>query len=183
VAAILEAAAQVFEKHGYAAATTNRIAERAGVSIGSLYQYFADKDAVFLAVAEAHLAEAAVVMGPLVERLLGEPPPDPRELLAEFFQTMLALHRDRPRLHRFILEGGAPAFQATVEAFEEALAVRVAIYMAGLPRTIPHPEVTARLVVQAVDALSHRWIAHPYGETEETFVEAASSLLAARLET
>ena len=36
VEAILQAAAHVFERHGYAAGTTNRIAERAGVSIGSL---------------------------------------------------------------------------------------------------------------------------------------------------
>jgi AcrR family transcriptional regulator len=45
VEALLQAAAQVFECHGYAAGTTNRIAERAGVSIGSLYQYFPNKDA------------------------------------------------------------------------------------------------------------------------------------------
>ena len=38
VAAILEAAAQVFERQGYASGTTDAIAERAGVSIGSLYQ-------------------------------------------------------------------------------------------------------------------------------------------------
>ncbi len=39
-AAILQAAAHVFEHRGYAGATTNRIAGRAGVSVGSLYQYF-----------------------------------------------------------------------------------------------------------------------------------------------
>src|SRR5262245_10380320 len=39
-AAILEAAARVFAEHGYAAGTTNRIAERAGVSVGSLYEYY-----------------------------------------------------------------------------------------------------------------------------------------------
>jgi len=40
VSAILTAAAQVFEVHGYAGGTTNRIAVAAGVSIGTLYQYF-----------------------------------------------------------------------------------------------------------------------------------------------
>lgn len=182
MAAILEAAAQVFEAHGYPAATTNRIAERAGVSIGSLYQYFADKDAVFLAVAEAHLAHAAVIMAPLIDQLDQTPPPDPRSLLAEFFQTMLALHGDRPRLHRFILEGGAPAFQAAVDTFEEALTAQVAAYLVRLPDPIPHPEVTARLLVQTVDALSHRWIAYPADEADDIFIDAATSLLAARLE-
>ena len=52
--AILEAAAQVFERHGYAAGTTNRIAERAGVSIGTLYQYFPSKEAIVVALVRRH---------------------------------------------------------------------------------------------------------------------------------
>ena len=46
VDAILAAATRVFARHGYARATTNRIAETAGVSVGSLYQYFQSKDAI-----------------------------------------------------------------------------------------------------------------------------------------
>jgi AcrR family transcriptional regulator len=49
--AILEAAAQILEADGLAAFTTNAVAERAGVSIGTLYQYFADKNAILLALA------------------------------------------------------------------------------------------------------------------------------------
>src|ERR1700757_713670 len=52
VAAILEGAAQILEAGGLAAFTTNAVAERAGVSIGTLYQYFADKNAILLALAE-----------------------------------------------------------------------------------------------------------------------------------
>jgi len=47
---ILEAAAQVLSREGYARATTNRISERAGVSVGTIYQYYRDKDAVFEAL-------------------------------------------------------------------------------------------------------------------------------------
>lgn len=46
VATLLEAATRVFVKEGYAKATTNRIAAAAGVSVGSLYQYFPSKDAI-----------------------------------------------------------------------------------------------------------------------------------------
>src|SRR4029079_6689715 len=46
VATLLEAATRVFVKEGYAKATTNRIATAAGVSVGSLYQYFPSKDAI-----------------------------------------------------------------------------------------------------------------------------------------
>lgn len=47
---ILDGAAQVLLRVGYAKATTNRIAERAGVSVGTIYQYFPNKDALFAAL-------------------------------------------------------------------------------------------------------------------------------------
>jgi len=50
VNAIVTASAQVLRLHGYQAATTNRIAERAGVSVGTLYRYYRDKDEIFLAL-------------------------------------------------------------------------------------------------------------------------------------
>jgi AcrR family transcriptional regulator len=49
---ILEAAARILEKSGFAGYTTNAVAERAGVSIGSLYQYFPGKDALTVALIE-----------------------------------------------------------------------------------------------------------------------------------
>ena len=53
VEAIVEAAAQVLEADGYDALTTTRVAERAGVSVGTLYQYFPDKAAVVAGLVEA----------------------------------------------------------------------------------------------------------------------------------
>lgn len=62
VEAIVEAAARIFESEGPAGYTTNAIAERAGASIGSLYQYFPDKDAITAALirreSDCFLAEA-----------------------------------------------------------------------------------------------------------------------------
>ncbi|PID79011.1 hypothetical protein CSA17_02780 [bacterium DOLJORAL78_65_58] len=52
--AILEAAGQILVTDGYARASTNRIARRAGVSIGSLYQYFRNKEEIFLTLLEDH---------------------------------------------------------------------------------------------------------------------------------
>jgi AcrR family transcriptional regulator len=48
--AILDAAAQVLLAKGYERATTDRIAERAGVSIGSVYEYFPNKESIFAAL-------------------------------------------------------------------------------------------------------------------------------------
>ena len=55
VAAILEGAAQILEAGGLAGFTTNAVAERAGVSIGTLYQYFSDKNEILRAIAEREL--------------------------------------------------------------------------------------------------------------------------------
>ena len=57
VEAILEAAARVLAERGYAATNTNLVAERAGVSVGSLYQYFPNKDSLITALHERHAAQ------------------------------------------------------------------------------------------------------------------------------
>lgn len=58
VAAILEAAAQILEAGGLSAFTTNAVAERAGVSVGTLYQYFGDKTAILLSLAQQEFERA-----------------------------------------------------------------------------------------------------------------------------
>jgi AcrR family transcriptional regulator len=57
VESIVEATTRVLLKEGYEACTTNRVAKAAGVSIGSLYQYFPDKEALVVAVMERYQAE------------------------------------------------------------------------------------------------------------------------------
>lgn len=59
---LLGVAAQVFEEVGYTAATTNAIAARAGMSIGSLYQFFPNKEAIMDALVERYLKELQQVM-------------------------------------------------------------------------------------------------------------------------
>jgi AcrR family transcriptional regulator len=88
--AVLEAAAQIFERRGYAAGTTNRIAERAGVSIGSLYQYFPNKDAILVALVHRHLAEGTAALGPHIERLRSGARFD--DVLPDIVHAMVAIH-------------------------------------------------------------------------------------------
>jgi AcrR family transcriptional regulator len=68
---ILDTAADLFAEVGYESMTTNGIAERAGISIGSLYRYFSDKDAILRALAKRHQEQVRgifdqVFMGDLV---------------------------------------------------------------------------------------------------------------------
>jgi AcrR family transcriptional regulator len=67
VGRILDAAAQEFARAGYEAATTNAIARRARTSVGSLYQFFPNKEAILYALADRYLAELRAVH----ERVLG----------------------------------------------------------------------------------------------------------------
>lgn len=57
VDAILAAAAEMIGEMGYEGITTSKLAKRAGISVGSFYQYFADKEAVFQALGDRYLLE------------------------------------------------------------------------------------------------------------------------------
>lgn len=163
VDAILEAAAQVFERHGYADATTDRIAARAGVSIGSLYQYFGDKRALLVAVAERHLDEGfATVTAALVAP--DGTPPTLAATLPRVVRALVALHERSPNLHRVLFEE-APLprrFHAAL-ARREAELVRftASVLAAERPAGVRDPALAAYLLVQTVDALAHRVVIHP----------------------
>jgi AcrR family transcriptional regulator len=66
VAAILEASAHVLEVHGFEGATTARIAQKAGVSVGSLYQYFGTKEALFDALTAELIERLMLAVAPVV---------------------------------------------------------------------------------------------------------------------
>ena len=68
---ILLAAAEVFDEVGYESATTNAIAARAGISPGSLYQFFSDKDDIAHALAEGYALELGSVRSGLQDRPAG----------------------------------------------------------------------------------------------------------------
>jgi AcrR family transcriptional regulator len=68
VEAILEAVIRILKRDGVAAVTTNCIAEVAGVSIGSVYQYFPDKRAIFVALHTRHVREIDRVMEQALRR-------------------------------------------------------------------------------------------------------------------
>jgi AcrR family transcriptional regulator len=99
VLAILQAAAELFAELGYARTTTNKIALRAGVSVGSLYQYFPNKDSLLAALVEKHHADVHRVVGAALERLAD--PATPLEAgLRALITELVALHQENPALTR-----------------------------------------------------------------------------------
>ena len=84
---IFEATAQVLDEHGEPALSTNRIAERAGVSVGTLYQYFDSKEAIVLAMLAREREQCIVKLDLLLNNAgAGAAGPDPRALLRAFIR-------------------------------------------------------------------------------------------------
>lgn len=101
VEAIVKATTQVLLKEGYEACTTNRVAEAAGVSIGSVYQYFPNKEALVVAVLERYQGELRDAM---VVRLAELATADLETAVRGMVAAMLEVPRLQPRLHRVLLE-------------------------------------------------------------------------------
>jgi len=101
VDALLEATTRVLLKEGYDRASTNRIAEVAGVSIGSLYQYFPSKEALVAAVIDRHTQEISAV----TRQALVKAAALPIEAAArEFVSVAIDGHRVNPKLHGVLAE-------------------------------------------------------------------------------
>lgn len=156
--ALLEATARVLVARGWSGTTTNHIAQRAGVSVGSLYEYFPGKEALVTALVERHLAEAEARIGELLSSLpSGELSLE--ALTRAIVTAMIDLHAASPRLHRVLSEEvpHGPEVRRRVRAMEENSARALA---AVLPSLCPvkDPDVTARVVVELLEALTHRWL-------------------------
>lgn len=178
VETILEAAAQVFERHGYAAGTTNRIAERAGVSVGSVYEYFPNKDAIVVALAERELdREREALLAILTQADAREPLVS---LLRRFVEAVVELHAARPNLHRMLFEEAnhPPRAHACVLRFEEALAHALEAILRARGVGGDDPDTCAHLIVQAAEALAHRFVLRGIHDLDrQAFVEQATRLL------
>jgi len=97
---IFEATARIIERDGIAALNTNRIAECAGVSIGTLYEYFPNKEAVLIAMARQRLAEDERLVRQAL--IAAEAEPDV-SLARRAIRAMVALHADRPKVRRAVM--------------------------------------------------------------------------------
>jgi AcrR family transcriptional regulator len=122
VEAVLTAAARILEDRGLAAFNTNAVAERAGVSIGSLYQYFPSKDAILVALMEQSLT---MFSEDLSEAIDGAPGDSLAEDLKFMLQMGLMSHLRRPNLMR-LLEGEFQRLEAHINKASSHTAVRQA---------------------------------------------------------
>lgn len=156
VEVVLEGAAQVFDREGITA-TTNRIAERAGVSIGTVYQYFPNKEALLLALADRHLTtmreQLTAAFNEIEDRHCGWD--QAAELIA---RAVAEAHTERPALHR-VLHAYTPREPRAVARYDDVLAEaagRLADLLRRTQQGGDDPRQVATMIVHAIDAQLHR---------------------------
>jgi AcrR family transcriptional regulator len=99
---ILQATTRVLIEEGYTSTTTNRVAEVAGISVGSLYQYFPSKDALLVALLRQHREAMVRVLASHLDGLSETTPVE--TAVRALVRAMLDAHGVNPRLHRVMIE-------------------------------------------------------------------------------
>lgn len=154
IEAVLQAAAHILGERGWEGLTTNAVAELAGVSIGSLYQYFPNKLALVEAVRRRHFDDVLAVLRAAADGQL----PRSRRIEA-LVDGMIGVHSRYPAAHRVLLEETPRAKEAGAlhDRFAAVLHRRYeAIVRVNGRRTFAaHRRVTARVLAAAVAGVVH----------------------------
>ncbi len=154
VAAIVEAAARILGQQGWAGFTTNKVAEAAGVSIGSYYQYFPDKHSLTDAILRRHLDDCLAVVRRATRLAL-----PPAALATELVDGMIAVHSITPGLHRVLLDD-APDLRSARDphsAFEIEFLGHYAAAVAACRGRAPTEadRIDGMLISDAIDGAIH----------------------------
>jgi len=183
VEAVLDAVIRILKRDGFRAITTNRIAEVAGVSIGSVYQYFPDKGSIFNALHQRHIDQ----IDRLVQRKLVEHASSPLEdLMRGMIEAMIEAHATDPELYELLLAevphnaDGTKEFAVRLHgAFLLAISCRA--HELKKRRDL---DTVSFIVVHMVEALSHGAVLHrpaalSLADAKEEVVRAVLSYLRA----
>ena len=151
----------------------------AGVSIGSLYQYFPDKDAIVTELVRRHIddedqeIETRLASDDLGARTLAE-------RTRVFVEATVAIHRHDPVLHRVLFEEAprTPEALTALRSFERDTVAAVELLLASDPRSTSDISLAAYMTVTAIESITHRYVsAHPEGVDAEALVDELTMLL------
>lgn len=154
VDAVLDAVIRILKREGIAAVTTNHIAEVAGVSIGSVYQYFPNKGAIFSALHTRHVEQIdRVVQNTMMEH--ARSPLD--TLLRAMVEAMIDAHRGDPELHDLLMHEVPHRGDGTMDFAVRLHGVFLLSIQARARELKRHrdPEKMAFVVTLMLESLSH----------------------------
>jgi len=153
VEAVLDAVVRVLKKHGVDGVTTNRIAEAAGVSIGSVYQYFPDKRAIFKALHDRHVDE---ISRHIDDCLVAHATAPIEDFVRALIEALVEAHATDPEFHELMTTTVPHGVEGA-----RALDVRLrGVFRLALTSREPHREGrdldrTLFVLPNMVEALSH----------------------------
>lgn len=178
VDAILAATARVLIRHGFDGLTTNAVADAAGVSIGSLYQYFPNKEALVAALIERHIEEMNAAIVAELQRVAKQP-------IAEAARSVIELtiraHAIEPELHRVLTEQVPRVGRLAKlrELDEIGSRVVTGLLLARKDElAIDDPELAAFVLVSAIESIVHRAaLLYPHKLRDPRLVDEATRLV------
>ncbi|MVA24675.1 TetR family transcriptional regulator [Agrobacterium vitis] len=154
VDAIVEAAARILSDQGWAGFTTNKVAEIAGVSVGSYYQYFPDKHSLIDTIRGRHLEDCRKILKSVVKGNKSQ-----SDFVAELADGVIAIHSVHPGLHRVLLDEApsSETFRDPNSAFEKEY---IGYYCAAVAKyRNPHSETSndtiGIILSDAIDGIVH----------------------------
>ncbi len=179
VRAILEATVQILDREGLDAATTTRIAEVAGVSIGSLYQYFSHRDAVLKALQDREFERTLQMMQRVLADVNLEEAPE--KTITDVLRSLAELYMESPGLHRVLaIEGLRVAKAENVHAFDLRVIDLVRHFLTATKAPIARRnlEAAAFVVYQSVRATMLAYLLErPPGLDKEGLIEELAELV------
>lgn len=182
VAAVLEAAAQVLAEEGAQRFTTARVAEKAGVSVGSLYQYFPNKAAILFRLQADEWRRTSGLLGDI----LADPTKPPLERLSILVHAFLKSECEEAAM-RVALHDAAPLYRDAEEAKEAKAAGKTAI-VAFMREALPQTSESARLlagdlVTTTLSEVGRSFSESPRGDEEITaYADALADMFSAYLD-
>lgn len=178
VEAILEAAYVLVKERGLGDTTTNAVAQKAGVSIGSLYQYFDNLDGIVAELSRRHVEASLTKVFAEAHALASEPlEPGARKLIRMLVQS----HREDPVFHR-MLETARPAVavRAQFVRFEDQVMAATNAYLSAHREELVVEDLSraAFVVVRTIEGLtSHAALERPALLEDDVLVEDLTRLL------
>ena len=175
VEALLEATTDILIRDGYTKLTTNRIAERAGVNIASLYQYFPGKEAIVAELRRRHGAEQRAALRQVLEqRTTGE--------LASTIRTLVSVgvtgHASAPRLHRVFTEEIPALGYRDVAAIDPPIFEAMRRFLQEADVDVRDMDLALWMISTASGAVLHRAaVERPEDLSSGVIVEELSTLL------
>jgi AcrR family transcriptional regulator len=153
---ILAATARVLVKKGFDGLTTNAVAEQAGVSIGSLYQYFPSKEALVAALIEQHIEEMNTAILSELTRVAQLPM---AQAVRAVIELTIRAHSIEPELHRVLTEQVPRVGRLARLAEADGICRRMVAGMLAARKdelAIADPDTAAFILVASIEAITHR---------------------------